>query len=466
MYIRKVISFEGSWTQLDKHISQFNDIKSFISQVTLENIRKTPDRFRNEINDEINPRKLFGCWEEIIKNSEWVSSRSYLADDRNNRKYYGYLGDCLKDISVRFITHRDLVNRWLFSTTPIAYKNSVINIPVAVMLTTDAEEAIHGDKRRSMMSANFEKTVEELQALAPLSQSHPFVIIGVSFDDGALEVIDIESELGIAEKQVVINRSIEFPPEFHSAGIGILSYFGTVLREKYPDQEAKVKIEQDGHMVRMVIETEDGNKEIIEKALQEYELVVTGEKPPEAFYDNALKVIELKTELRVAYTKIEAQRDLLIHKGQELSTLKSLFENSLSRPNEQPLSLNFSPVINVTTTQTNTTVINNDILDVADEIKSLISKSGDDSGTELRLLDLNSSIENIDATSSPEEVKNSVGLTKLKRLIDDALNTGSDLNDFFEKISGGVDKLKGLAFKYNSIAEWCGAPQIPSAFLK
>ncbi|MBB1423478.1 hypothetical protein H5200_16320 [Pseudoalteromonas sp. SG43-7] len=272
MYIRKVISFEGSWTQLDKHISQFNDIKSFISQVTLENIRKTPDRFRNEINDEINPRKLFGCWEEIIKNSEWVSSRRYLADDRNNRKYYGYLGDCLKDISVRFITHRDLVNRWLFSTTPIAYKNSVINIPVAVMLTADAEEAIHGDKRRSMMSANFEKTVEELQALAPLSQSHPFVIIGVSFDDGALEVIDIESELGIAEKQVVINRSIEFPPEFHSAGIGILSYFGTVLREKYPDQEAKVKIEQDGHMVRMVIETEDGNKEIIEKALQEYEL--------------------------------------------------------------------------------------------------------------------------------------------------------------------------------------------------
>ncbi|MBB1424760.1 hypothetical protein H5200_23150 [Pseudoalteromonas sp. SG43-7] len=174
----------------------------------------------------------------------------------------------------------------------------------------------------------------------------------------------------------------------------------------------------------------------------------------------------MKTELRVAYTKIEAQRDLLIHKGQELSTLKSLFENSLSRPNEQPLSLNFSPVINVTTTQTNTTVINNDILDVADEIKSLISKSGDDSGTELRLLDLNSSIENIDATSSPEEVKNSVGLTKLKRLIDDALNTGSDLNDFFEKISGGVDKLKGLACKYNSIAEWCGAPQIPSAFLK
>lgn len=466
MYIRKIISFEDSWAKLDNNIDQVDDIRKFIGEMTLENIRNTPDRFRGELIDEINPRKVFRCWDEILKKSEWVSSRKYLAEDRENRKYYGYLGDCFNDVSVRFITHRDLVNRWLFSTSPIAYKNSIINIPVAIMLTEDAENIIHEDKHKSMMSANFEKTVEELQALAPLSQSHPFVIMGISFDDGDLEIVEVESELGIAEKQVVINRSIEFPPEFHSAGIGILSYFGTVLREKYPDQEAKVKIEQDGNMVRMVIETKDGNKEIIEKALQEYELVVTGDKAPEDLYDNALKVIELKTELRVAFTKIEAQRDLLIHKGQELSTLKSLFENSLSRVNEQPLSLTVSPVINVTSNQTNSMVINNDILDIADEIKSLISKSGEDAGTELRLLDLNSAMENIDATSYPEEVKSSIGFTKLKRFIDDAVGAGNDVNSFFKKISGGVEKLKGLACKYNSIAEWCGAPQVPTALLK
>lgn len=467
MYLRKVISFGDSWAKLDENILQIDEIKGFIAKITLDSIRAMPDRFRNEVNDDVNPRKLYRCWEEIINESDWVSSRRYLRDDRENQKYYGFLGDCSEDVSVRLITHRDLMNRWLFSTTPIAYKNSVINIPIAILLNDDADRAINEDKRRGFMSATFERTVEELQALAPLSQSHPFVVMGISFEDGDLEIMEIESELGIAEKQIVINRSIEFPPEFHSAGIGILSYFGTVLREKYPEQEAKVKIEQDGHVVRMIIETKDGDKETIEKALQEYELVVTGERAPETLYeDNALKILELKTELRVAYTKIEAQRDLLIHKGEEISTLKSLFENSLTQSNQQPLALSVSPVINVTSTQTTNATINNEILDISDEIKSLIDKSGEDAGTELRLLDLNSSIENIEPTATPEVVKSSVGLTKLKRFIDDANDTGSDVNKFFENISGGIDKLRNLGCRYNSLAEWCGAPQIPSALLR
>jgi hypothetical protein len=466
MYIRKIISFENSWGMLDDRIEEFNDIQKFVGAITIDEIRSTKDSFHEE-NDELNPRKFFRCWENILRNSDWIPSRKYLAGDLENRKYYGFLGDCSKDVSVRLMTHRDLVNRWLFSTTPIAYKNSIINIPVGIMLTSEAEQKLMADRKRpNMMAANFEKTVDELKALSPLSQSHPFVILGVSFEDGDIEVVNIESELGISEKQVVINRSIEFPPEYHSAGLGILSYFGTVLREKYPDQEAKVKIEQDGQTVRMIIETKDGNKEIIEKALQEYELVVTGEKPPESLYDDALKVLEMKTELRVAYTRIEGQKDLLEHKGQELSDLKGLFENSLSRGNDQLKSLTVSPVINVTTSQTNNTVINNDLLDVADEIKTLISKSGDDAGTELRLLDLNNSIENINASASPEEVKSSIGFAKLKRFIDDATQTGNDVNKFIENASGGIDKLKSLGCKYNSIAQWCGAPQIPDIFVK
>lgn len=465
MYIRKIISFEDSWEKLDNNVEQINDINSFIKSITVERIRETDERFgRKEVNDELNLSKFHRCWEEILKASNWIQARKYLSDDVENRSYYGYLGHCSEDISLRIITHRDLVNRWLFSSTPIAYKNSIINIPVAIMLTQEAEGILWGERRPSMMTANIEKTVAELKALSPLSHSHPFVVIGISFEEGDIDVVNIESELGIAEKQIVINRAIEFPPEYHSAGLGILSYFGTVLREKYPEQEAKVKIEQDDLNVRMIIETKDGNREIIEKALQEYELVVTGEKPPESLYDNALKVIELKTELRVAYTKIEGQRDLLAHKGEELSNLKNLFENALSNNSQSP-TLTVSPVINVTASQTNNAVINNDILDVADEIKSLISKSGNDAGTELRLLDLNESVDHMNSTASPDEVKSSIGLTKLKRFIEEATTVGSDANKFFENISCGADKLKSLACKYNSIAEWCGAPQIPKVFV-
>ena len=466
MYIRKIISFEDSWAKLDNNIEQINDINGFIESITVERIRKTAERYgRKEVNHELNPSKFHRLWEETLKASNWVQARNYLSDDIENRSYYGYLGHCLEDVSLRLITHRDLVNRWLFSSTPIAYKNSIINIPVAIMLTEDAESILWSERRPSMMAANIEKTIAELKALSPLSHSHPFVVIGISFEDGDIDVVNIESELGIAEKQIVINTAIEFPPEYHSAGLGILSYFGTVLREKYPEQEAKVKIEQDDLNVRMIIETKDGDREVIEKALQEYELVVTGEKPPESLYDDALKVIELKTELRVAYTKIEGQRDLLAHKGEELSNLKNLFENALSNNSQSP-AITVSPVINVTTSQTNNVVINTDILDVADEIKSLISKSGNDAGTELRLLDLNESVEHINSTASPDEVKTSVGFTKLKRFIEEAVTVGSDANKFFENISCGADKLKSLACKYNSIAEWCGAPQVPKVFVE
>lgn len=466
MYIRKVISFEDSWSKLEKRIEQISDIEEFVGSITSERIRKSEERFpHRELKDELSHRKFYSCWEEILRDSSWSPARKYLADGTDTIRYYSNLGYCSEDVSVRLITHRDLVNRWLFSTTPIAYKNSIIEIPVAVMLTSEAEDVLWGERRPGMMAANFEKTVAELEALSPLSQSHPFVVIGISFEDGDLDIIDLQSELGIAEKHVVINRSIEFPPEYHSAGLGILSYFGTVLREKYPDQEAKVKIEQDGNNVRMIIETKDGDKEVIEKALQEYEMVVTGERPPESLYDNALKVIELKTELRVAYTKIEGQRDLLAHKSEELSSLKTLFQNALTN-NYQTPALNISPVINVTTTQTNNNVINNDILDIGDEIKYLVSKSGNDSGTELRLLDLDKSVSHISATATPEEVKSSVGLTKLRRFIEDATKSGNNVAKFFENISGGVEKLRILGCKYNSIAEWCGAPQIPKVFVE
>ena len=342
----------------------------------------------------------------------------------------------------------------------------MISIPVAILLTNDADRIVNEDKRKSFMAATFEKTVEELKALSPLSQSHPFLIMGVSFEAGRLEVIELESEPGITEKQVVINRSIEFPPEFHAAGIGILSYFGTVLREKYPDQAAKIKIEQDGSIVRMIIETKDGDKETIEKALQDYERVVTGDASPESlFNDNAMKLMELKTELRIAYTRIEAQKDLLAYKSEEVATLKCLFENTLTKQSSQPVTLNVSPVINVTSTQT-THKIHNQILDISDEIKSLINKCGDCSATELRLLDLNSSLENITTSTTPDEINASVGLTKLKRFIEEATDASSDVSKLFDNISGGVEKLKSLGCKYNAIAEWCGAPQIPSLLIK
>ena len=95
-------------------------------------------------------------------------------------------------------------------------------------------------------------------------------------------------ETGTAAETII--REIEFPAEYHQAGLSILEYFGTVVRQKYPDTAVKVRIEQEGLKVRMVIETPEGKKEPIEKTLTEYGLVVVGEKKPAEFLTDKFHV--------------------------------------------------------------------------------------------------------------------------------------------------------------------------------
>ncbi|MCP4108141.1 MAG: toll/interleukin-1 receptor domain-containing protein [Desulfobacteraceae bacterium] len=114
-------------------------------------------------------------------------------------------------------------------------------------------------------------------------------------------------------KTHLIERFIEFPPEYHQAGISVLNYFGTVLKKKLPGTKATIKIEQDGLKVKMIINPVDGgDKEIIEKTLDEYGLVIMGRMTPEEFTKgDKFAKLELKNELRIAYHRIESQRELL-----------------------------------------------------------------------------------------------------------------------------------------------------------
>ncbi len=97
--------------------------------------------------------------------------------------------------------------------------------------------------------------------------------------------------------KIVIERYIEFPSEYHQAGVSILSFFGEVLRRKYPDKHATVRIEQDGLQVKMMVEPFVGEPEVFERALDQYGLVVTGRITPEEFTNDSSLIISLKHEL-------------------------------------------------------------------------------------------------------------------------------------------------------------------------
>lgn len=103
-----------------------------------------------------------------------------------------------------------------------------------------------------------------------------------------------------------IVRTIEFRQDHLQAGISILSYFGEILREKCPAANAIVRIEQDGFIVRMIIEFPDsGDREIIEKTLREYGEVATGRRAAENWLANEEQIRHLRHKLEIAIIEIE-----------------------------------------------------------------------------------------------------------------------------------------------------------------
>ena len=108
-----------------------------------------------------------------------------------------------------------------------------------------------------------------------------------------------------------VMREIEFRPEHHQAGLSILEYFGTVVRQKYPDIPIKVRIEQEGLKVRMVVETPEGKKEPIEKTLTDYGLVVVGEKHPSDLLEDRFQILQLEQTLKLEKVRHETTLRLL-----------------------------------------------------------------------------------------------------------------------------------------------------------
>lgn len=134
-----------------------------------------------------------------------------------------------------------------------------------------------------------------------------------------------------------VERSIEFSPEYWQAGTSILSYFSHVLSVKYPSQKIKVRIEQEGLNLRMVIETSTGEREEIEKTLKEYGLVITGKLQPEKFLSDPSEVMALKNKLEVANLELRLTRDNSQQRIESLEVhvnrLYSIIENGLQTGN-------------------------------------------------------------------------------------------------------------------------------------
>jgi len=132
-----------------------------------------------------------------------------------------------------------------------------------------------------------------------------------------------------------IIRSIEFPPEYYHSGLSILTYFNPILHSKYPDTQAKIRIEQDGLIIRMIIETPSGEREEIEKTLYQYGLVLKGTMLPDQFLSDPMEVLGLKNRLEISALELRLTKELMEHtsdlRDKRIQSLESELDRLLMR---------------------------------------------------------------------------------------------------------------------------------------
>lgn len=451
MYIEKVISYKSAWTEVnEKHPEELSDMLSALTDFISGNVEVESDSGHRH------PRET---WEKALYDRGWelIDRTHYSADGR--RINVGRLGPTKRGLSATFpFGSFDHLSRWLFQQSTLAVKHGLIKIPIMLVPVREYARELDNYMRRE----SFEMNLGQLEMLAPLSHQHPFLVIGYS-NQGTIvspEVIELESDSYVENDNSVIDRCIEFPPEYHQAGLDILNYFGTYLREQYPEENAAVKIEQNGLNVRMVIETEDGKSETVEKALHEYELIVSGAEPPEKFAKSDKLVLELRNELRIAQFRLESQQDLIGMQNGRIDQLLDIVGSGLSQKNQ--VAIDFKPEISLSSHIT----INQDIAAALSNLNELIEEIPRSNDAFLALSELEGSLAAIESDNDPESVRKSPAMSKFKRLIDKVTEHGSDLNNAIKSAESGWEIFSELAGKYNKVAEWCGLPTVPSALIK
>jgi len=149
------------------------------------------------------------------------------------------------------------------------------------------------------------------------------IVVLTGFPDLEFENLMDESDYDI----VNLSKSIVFEPHQASAGLSILSYFNDFLHQKYKGTQAKVKIEQSGNVVKLIIESPSGEVESIEKSLNEFGQVVVGQKKANEVLDNRLDAERLEMKLEMAALELRNSEKILLMYQAENDNFRSRVEN-------------------------------------------------------------------------------------------------------------------------------------------
>ncbi|EHR6439684.1 hypothetical protein CV742_19610 [Vibrio parahaemolyticus] len=311
MYVNRAISFHGGWELLQKKREAIAEITQLLNKISYSSLNKQEIKSNGLRSPEgVRSTTVSRQLRVAARRSGWYQANK----DRKTAKVpdiqllkYGI------SLDFSFSSGTGLeryVDRWSLveATRDQNYDECDLNLLI-VLDSVPPWLHIPLYQRETNLEYNSQTLIHYIESkVLPLYHKNPMVIFTVSEEDSSIEVIELQSN----SEAPTFERVLEFTPENYQAGVGILSYFGEILKQKYPDIDAKVRIEQDDCLVRMTIDTPDGNQEIIEEALDTYTQVVIKEKEPEELLEDKIQISELKMQLTMIETQLQHKKDLLM----------------------------------------------------------------------------------------------------------------------------------------------------------
>lgn len=437
MYIREAISYQNAWDKLQDNQKDFLALNKLLSTY-LNLLKKNSSDQKSTIPQLIllqHARELEG-WSKKFQVRDMNVFRGRVHVSPSEKVFC-----CFEGASTSLVNwlHNDLLSIRSF----LIEKNI---IPIFIFRLNYNE----------INASNFDLH-DSLQKKISFNPNLDFPILFLTLSEDQTDYPEIK-ELDFQHN--TLETCITFEPEYYQAGLSILNYFGSVLNEKYPEENATVKISQNGLNVKMTVETATGNTEVIEQALHEYELVLKGKTKPENFYQDIAKVIELKNQLRITEVMVDSQKDIIALQKGTILGLNDVIDKVLNQP-KQPIHIH-NQLSNVQNTTINHKNEINKTYDVLDDLIGLT----DNESLKSRLAQIQNALEIAKHSDDPDEVKESGGMKKLAKFLKEVNETGSQANELAEKGGEIWEKIKSLGRGYNSIAQWCALPIIPEAFIK
>lgn len=224
---------------------------------------------------------------------------------------------------------------------------------------------------------SFDYVVQRIQYL-DVVEGNSFLIMGCSYEYSDIEVIDSDT---------VIRRTITFEPHQIQAGVGLLSYFSEVLKQKCSEANSKVSIEQDGETVRLKIKSDAGTEHKVEALLNEYGEVLNGTRQPELLMTDQVQLLSLQNKLDMAAMEVKHQQSIL-------ALTKSNYDHRIFSLEEQVADLKHMLSESITSHRI-----------AQEQVSKLIDKYGSNSDVELELLGLAKKLDERVADVRKEELE-------------------------------------------------------------